>query len=168
MIFGALFLMAGALLSVIAFRAPSGAPHDYQTRVAGTLFLCLALVMCTFGLCLCRMDHQLKRHHQEKGGVESGECSLHHGTRRCHRVLPSVQWARRSSQRLRKHMLTQLDERWSHHGSTKRNDKSSFSSIQLLAESNESLGCGRCTEASYGTMAKRADVASFPCSSQRF
>ena len=139
-IFGLFFLAAGSLLCVIAFRAPTSTTGDVQSRVAGTFFLCLAAVMCTFGLCLCRLDHQMSQRDQETGLVDCGECCIHADTSRCHRVLPSIQRARRSTQRMKKQMLRQLDERLKSAAGGKRREKT-FSSLELLAAtSTESVG----------------------------
>ena len=140
LIFGLFFLAAGSLLCVIAFRAPTSAAYDLQSRVAGTLFLCLAAVMCTFGLCLCRLDYQLSRADREKGAVDGGDCYMHDDSSRCHRVLPSVRRARRSTQRAKRHVLRQLDERWMSAAAGRHREKT-FSSIELLASgSTESVG----------------------------
>ena len=139
-IFGLFFLAAGSLLCVIAFRAPTSAEGDMQSRVAGTFFLCLAALMCTFGLCLCRLDHQMSRRDQEKGAADCGDCHIHADASRCHRVLPSFQRARRSTQRAKRQVLRQLDERWMSAAGGRRKEKT-FSSIELLAStSTESVG----------------------------
>ncbi|KAF0297084.1 hypothetical protein FJT64_005465 [Amphibalanus amphitrite] len=134
-IFGLFFLAAGSLLCVIAFRAPTSAANDVQSRVAGTFFLCLAAVMCTFGLCLCRLDYQLSRRDQEKGAADTGDCYIHDDTSRCHRVLPSIQRARRSTQRAKRHVLRQLDERWTSAAAGRHREKT-FSSIELLTSAS--------------------------------
>lgn len=134
-IFGALFLAVGLLLSVMAFRLPTSLVNDLQTRLAGMLFLAMAVFMCTAGLCLCRAD-QRRRHHNKK--ASDGQCPIHRKRSGCCRVLPSFQRVRRSTSQVRRSVLRRLDVCCAC-GGTRERSEIHFSSIDLLSKSNMAL-----------------------------